>query len=152
MILTPSETLYLISKALNISNEEMLEIYHKDNYKIEEEYLVKILKRKYDKDFTPASYEDLGCFLDALISFKRGKVENKKEQEQELDNNLVLKKLRIALELKEEDLKKIFKDFSKNKISAFFRAKSSEKFKKCSDEVLISFLNELELFYEEKRT
>jgi uncharacterized protein YehS (DUF1456 family) len=61
-----------------------------------------------------------------------------------LDNNTILKKLRIALELKEEDLLAIMKlagvDVSAHELSALFRKKDHRNYKPCMDQFLRNFL------------
>jgi len=61
-----------------------------------------------------------------------------------LDNNAVLKKVRIALQLKEEDMLAIMKlsgvILSKNELSAFFRARDHRNYKECMDQFLRNFL------------
>lgn len=62
-------------------------------------------------------------------------------------NNDVLKKLRIALELKDTDMIEIFKlgefDISKSELSAFFRKKDHKHYRKCGDQILRRFLTGL---------
>lgn len=62
----------------------------------------------------------------------------------ELDNNIILKKLRIALELKEEDLMAIMKlsgvELSRNELSALFRRKGQANYRECMDQFLRNFL------------
>ena len=64
-----------------------------------------------------------------------------------LDNNMVLKKLRIALELKEEDMISIMKlagiELSKNELSALFRKKGQKNYMECMDQFLRNFLTGL---------
>jgi len=64
-----------------------------------------------------------------------------------LDNNMVLKKLRIALELKEDDLIAIMKlagvELSKNELSALFRKKGQKNYMECMDQFLRNFLTGL---------
>jgi uncharacterized protein YehS (DUF1456 family) len=61
-----------------------------------------------------------------------------------LDNNMILKKLRIALELKEEDLIAIMKlagvELSTHELSALFRKKDHRNYKPCMDQFLRNFL------------
>jgi uncharacterized protein YehS (DUF1456 family) len=61
-----------------------------------------------------------------------------------MTNNLVLKKLRIALNFKEDDMLAVFKlaDFevSKPELSAVFRKKGHKNYKLCKDQMLKNFL------------
>jgi uncharacterized protein YehS (DUF1456 family) len=60
------------------------------------------------------------------------------------NNNLILRKLRIALNLKEEDMLAIFalRSFrlSAHELSAFFRNPSQAQYRECKDQVLRNFL------------
>lgn len=65
----------------------------------------------------------------------------------EMDNNEILKKLRIALELKDSDMIEILQlaDFniSKTELNAFFRKEGHRNYKACGDQLLRRFLNGL---------
>ncbi|MBU1079865.1 MAG: DUF1456 family protein, partial [Spirochaetes bacterium] len=67
-----------------------------------------------------------------------------------LDNNMVLKKIRIALELKEEDMIAVMRlagaDLSKNELSALFRKKGQKNYMECMDQFLRNFLSGLARF------
>ena len=86
----------------------------------------------------------LGYFLDGFIVYKRGRRETKpgetKKPDTRLTNNTILKKLRIALELKEEDLLAVLKladvDISKPALSALFRKEGHKNYKECGDQFL----------------
>lgn len=62
-----------------------------------------------------------------------------------MTNNDVIKKLRIALDLKEEDMYEIFDlagyTIGKNELSGIFRKAGHKNYKECRDEVLENFLN-----------
>jgi len=153
MLIHTNDILYRIQKALNLSNEEMLHIYKLENYNMDEKHLDALLKRRKQKGFMLCSYEELGVFLDGLITFKRGPSPKKPSDDEavELTNNLILKKLRIALELKENETEIIFAlaevELSKQQLASLFRKESHKNFKPCSDKLLMSFLEGLDEFY-----
>jgi uncharacterized protein YehS (DUF1456 family) len=64
-----------------------------------------------------------------------------------LTNNDILKKIRVALELKDEDIIHILKlsDFevSKSELGALFRKPDHPNYKECGDQLLRNFLNGL---------
>ncbi|MFI2742257.1 DUF1456 family protein [Zhouia sp. PK063] len=68
-----------------------------------------------------------------------------------MTNNDVLKKLRVALKLRDDDIVEILKlvDFnmSKSEIGAFFRKEDHPKYMLCKDQVLRNFLNGLVIYY-----
>ena len=151
MALDTNEVLYRITKSLSLSLENVLEIYKLENFEITKTHIENILSKRLDKNFEKASYEELGVFLDGFISFKRGKTENKNTKNVELSNNLILKKLRIALELKEPEIEIIFSlaeiELSKQQLSALFRKEGHKNFKLCSYDLLFAFINGLDEFY-----
>ncbi len=104
MLISTNEILYRIQKALNLSVEEMIEAYKLESYTMEPSHLESLLKRRLDKDFMLCSYEELGVFLDGLVTLKRGPSPKKSTDDEavELTNNLILKKLRIALNLRRQ--------------------------------------------------
>ena len=99
------------------------------------------------------SSEDMGIFLDGLVTLKRGPSPKKSDENKvvELTNNLILKKLRIALELKEAETEIIFSlgeaELSKQQLASLFRKEGHKNFKECSDELLMTFLDGLDEFY-----
>ena len=153
MIISTNEILYRIQKALNLTTEEMLEAYKLVDYKMETSHLESLLKRSLDDGFRVASYEELGLFLDGLVTLKRGPSPKKANDDEavELTNNLILKKLRIALELKEAETEIIFGladiELSKQQLASLFRKEGHKNFKECSDELLTAFLDGLDEFY-----
>jgi len=152
MLNLTNEILYKTTKALDLNNKKIIEIYSMGNYNMLPLHLENLLKKSQDDGFEICSYEELGTFIDALIIFKRGKSSKKRDDEViELTNNLILKKLRIALELKESEIEIIFGladiELTKQQLSSLFRNENNKNFKLCSDELLISFLDGLNEFY-----
>ncbi len=153
MSINTNEILFRIKKALNLSDAEMLQAYALESYPMEASHLASLLVRRFDKAFTLCSYEELGVFLDGLITLKRGSSPQKPAEDEalELNNNLILKKLRIALNLKEAETEIIFGladvELSKQQLSSLFRKEGHKNFRVCSDELLLAFLDGLDEFY-----
>ncbi len=67
-----------------------------------------------------------------------------------LTNNDIFKKLRVALELRDDDIVKILKlveyDISKTELSAIFRNEDHPNYKVCGDQLLRNFLNGLVIY------
>jgi len=152
-ITNTNEILYRIQKSLNLTLDEMLQTYALEAYKIEPSHVESLLKRRQDKDFKLCSYEELGVFLDGLVTLKRGPSSKKNSNSEiiELTNNLILKKLRIALELKEPEIEIIFGladiELTKQQLASLFRKEGHKNFKPCSNEHLMAFLEGLDEFY-----
>jgi uncharacterized protein YehS (DUF1456 family) len=153
MVISTNEILYRIQKALHLTTEEMLEAYKLEEYKMDASHLDSLLKRRQEKGFMLCSYEELGVFLDGLVTFKRGPSPKKSTDDAvvELTNNLILKKLRIALELKEAETEIIFGladiELTKQQLASLFRKETHKNFKPCSAELLMAFIEGLDEFY-----
>jgi hypothetical protein len=67
-----------------------------------------------------------------------------------LTNNDIIKKLRVALQLKDDDIIEILKlvdyQISKSELGAFFRHESHVKFMPLQDQILRNFLNGLVIY------
>lgn len=91
----------------------------------------------------------LARFLDGLVLHFRGRNENlpQRSLESRITNNLVLKKLRVAFELKDVDMHAIFAaagfPVSKPELSALFRQGGHKNFRACGDQMLRNFLKGL---------
>ncbi|TJZ73556.1 DUF1456 family protein [Chitiniphilus eburneus] len=93
----------------------------------------------------------LAHFLDGLIVFRRGRDESRPTPEVvwPVSNNTILKKLRVAFELKEDDLHAILAsvefEVSKPELSALFRKEGQKNYRPCGDQFLRNFLKGLTL-------
>ena len=148
-----NDILFKIKTALSLDNKAMLEAYSLAEFDMEEERLINILKKHQDKGYVEATFEELGVFLDGLVLLKRGPSDKVINEDDivALSNNLILKKLRVALELKEPELVIIFAlaelTLTKRQIGSLFRKEGGKNFKVCSDELLMLFLEGLDEFY-----
>lgn len=137
--------------ALDISNPAMIEIFQLSGCTIEQPTLIKLLKKEDEEEFISCSNPLMSLFLDGLIVQKRGRRESDVDQPRKpdasLNNNAILKKLRIALDLKEDDMLTIMKlagvTISKAELSALFRNKGHKHYKECGDQFLRNFLQGL---------
>ena len=137
--------------ALDISNPDMIEMFRLSGCTMEQSTLLKLLKKEDEEEFIPCSNPLLSLFLDGLIVHRRGRREPAAGQvpkgDTSLNNNAILKKIRIALELKEEDMLAILKlagvDISKPELTALFRTKGHKHYKECGDQFLRNFLQGL---------
>jgi len=142
--------------ALTLGNSEMAEIFKLAGHEIQECEILDIIKKEKETGYVECSDSVLSGFLDGLIILKRGPKESSNHQpkvqvEKPLSNNMVLKKLRIALNFKEEDMFEMFKraEFSitKPELSALFRRPGSKNYKACGDQILKKFLHGITVFY-----
>lgn len=68
-----------------------------------------------------------------------------------LTNNDIMKKLRVALQMRDDEIVEVLKlvdyDITKTELSAFFRAEDHPNYKNCGDQVLRNFLNGLVIHF-----
>jgi len=101
--------------------------------------------------FQAMSDSALAHFLDGLIVHLRGRDESQplRPVETRIDNNLVLKKLRVAFQLRDVDLMEIFASagfrVSKSEVGALFRQPGHTNYRRCLDQMLRNFLKGLTL-------
>lgn len=109
------------------------------------------LKKEGDDGYVECSDAVLAHLLDGLIFHLRGKDESRPARpvEKRITNNLVMKKLRVAFELKDVDMHRIFEDagfpVSKPELSALFRQPDHKHYRACGDQMLRNFLKGLTL-------
>ena len=148
-----NDILFKIKTALSLKNSEIVKAYSLVEYTMTEERIDNILKRRQDQGYKEATFEELGLFLDGLVLLKRGESPKKSESDEvvELTNNLILKKLRVAMNLKESELVIIFAlaevTLTKRHIGSLFRKEGGKNFKPASDELLMAFIEGLDEFY-----
>ena len=67
-----------------------------------------------------------------------------------LTNNDILKKLRVALKMRDDDIVKVLAlvdfEISKSELGAFFRSEDHPKYMDCQDQILRNFLNGLIIY------
>ena len=156
--MTKNDILRRVRYALNINDSTMIEIFKLSGHEIEQSGLLDLLKKENEEGYVECRDKVMGFFLDGLIFHKRGKKEIQPGQEKKsgprLTNNAILKKLRIALELKEDDMVGILKladiDISKSELSALFRKEGHRNYKECGDQFLRNFLKGLTIRYRDR--
>ena len=150
-----NELLRSIRDALHLDDATMIRIFREAGREVGPSAIAAFLKKEDEDDYIPCSNPIMGFFLEGLIIHNRGKKEGAETPSEkplpELTNNAVLKKLRIALDLKEEDLIGIFKlagvVISKHELTALFRKKGHKHYKECTDQLLRGFITGLALHH-----
>lgn len=148
-----NDVLRSIRYALDLSDAKVRAIIKLAGCDIEQSDVTNFLKKEEEEGFVECGDEVLVSFLDGLIIHHRGKMEARPDQhkkpESRLSNNTILKKLRVAFELKEEDMHKVLElaglNVSKPELSALFRTKGHKNYRECGDQFLRNFLKGLAL-------
>lgn len=134
--------------ALKLDDKATISIFKLVNYDMEPEYLTSIMKKEQEPGFTVCRDKILSLFLDGLIIKNRGKQKDKEPEVlktgQILTNNEILRKIRIAMTYKDDDIIELLQKAnfkaSKNEISALFRSANHRNYKECGDQFLRNFL------------
>lgn len=143
--MTNNDILRRIRYTFDLKDNAMSEIFLLADLNVKDTQLVSWLKKEDDESFVELSDTELAIFLNGFINFKRGKREGEQPKpEDKLSNNIVFQKLRIALNMKAEDILDVLQliDFrlSKHELSAFFRKPDNKHYRECKDQVLRNFL------------
>lgn len=148
--MTNNDVLRRVRYILDFSDNKMIEIFALSNMEVSTEQVSQWLKKDDDPDYSSCSDIDCAKFLNGLIVEKRGAKDGpSSEPEKRLTNNIIFVKLKIAFNLKAEDIIAILSlaDFnmSKHELSAFFRRPDHKNYRECKDQILRNFLNGLQL-------
>jgi uncharacterized protein YehS (DUF1456 family) len=144
--LNANDILRQIRYALNLRNPQMLEVFKLGEVPITQDQLLSYLTKEGDEGFVGCNTKTLGAFLDGLIIYKRGPRPEgaPAPAPQALDNNLILRKIKIALEHKDTDilaaLQRAGFAFSKTELSALFRKKGHKHYRECKDQILRNYI------------
>lgn len=169
-----NDILIRLRYALDIKDTDMVEIFKLGGIEIAKEDVQKMLYNpkkgddsvmkeeefKITKDMEKCSNVMLESFLNGFIVFKRGVQESRtgEEKKQVLMikdnknvNNIMLKKVKIALDLSSEDMIDILElagvTVSKGELSAVFRKEGHRNYKECGDRYARNFLKGLAIRY-----
>ena len=138
--------------AFDFTDSKMISLFRLGGEEVTREEVSDWLKKEDDPAFKSLHDIKLAVFLNGLINDRRGKKEGEQPKpEKELNNNIIFRKLKIALNLKEEDILAIFSlvgmNISKHEISAFFRSPEQHQYRLCKDQILRNFIQGLQLKY-----
>ena len=169
-----NDILIRLRYALDIKDTDMVKIFKLGGIEIAKEDVQKMLYNpkkgddsvmkeeefKITKDMEKCSNVMLESFLNGFIVFKRGVQESRtgEEKKQVLMikdnknvNNIMLKKVKIALDLSSEDMIDILElagvTVSKGELSAVFRKEGHRNYKECGDRYARNFLKGLAIRY-----
>jgi uncharacterized protein YehS (DUF1456 family) len=151
--MTNNDLLRRLRYALNLDGETIAELCTLGGHEIRPTDVLKLLKKEVENGFAVCDDTMMDSFLDGLIIFRRGAHDPKpgsvKTADMSLNNNLILRKLRIALKLNDEAMLAILGKagvrVSKAELSALFRAEGHRNYKPCGDQLLRNFIRGLTL-------
>lgn len=168
MSMSNNDILIRVRYAMDIKDTDMVEVFKLGGIEVTKEEMRKMLTKSKNSyhDEADNDYEItcnnimLESFLNGFITFKRGKQDPKPGQpdrqvmslkNNESVNNLILKKLKIALALTSEDMLDILEDVgvmvTKGELSALLRKEGHKNYKECGDRYARNFLKGLAVKY-----
>lgn len=158
--MTNNDVLRRVRYALRINDKAMMEIFKLGGMNISLEELTALLSKPEDENFKTCNNKTLDVFLSGLITYKRGPQKNAPEKTEEIPNNkninnYILRKLKIALAFRSEDMIDAFKtggiNMSESELSAIFRRPDHKNYREAGDKYVRIFIKGItELFRGEK--
>lgn len=150
--MTNNDILRRIRYVFDFSDSKMIKLFTLVDVQVTREQISDWLKREEDPAYQNCSDVLLATFLNGLINDKRGKKEGAQpEPEKRLNNNIIFRKLKIALNLKDADILELMSlaglHISKHELSAFFRKPGHKHYRPCKDQILRNFLKGVQIKY-----
>ncbi|WP_353805772.1 DUF1456 family protein [Desulfobacter sp.] len=137
--MTNNDILRRLRYAFDMSEGEMAAIYAHTGTRIPREPVTCWLLQDQDPAFVPCRDKDMARFLNGLIIDRRGTREDGPAPETRLTNNAILLKLKIALNLRTDEVLELLAlggmSLGKSELTAFFRRPDHRHFRRCNDQV-----------------
>lgn len=153
--MTNNDILRRIRYVFDFNDTQMMAIFAMGGYDASRAQISDWLKKIDEPTYQDLADIELAIFLNGLIIDKRGKKEDDSPvPERRLTNNIVLRKLKIALTLQDGDMQDLLglagMKVSKHELSAFFRNPTQPQYRPCEDQLLRNFLRGLQMKYRGK--
>lgn len=153
--MTANDVLRSLRYTLDLSNRHLTDIFRLTGYEVAPDELDGLLKAEDEDGYLACNHAVLTHFLDGLIIQRRGRQNDKPYQAPKgrvrLSNNDILKKIRIAFELHEEEMLETFyladMVVTKQELAALFRKQGHHNYRECGDQFLRNFLKGLAIRY-----
>ena len=150
--MTNNDILRRIRYIFDFNDPKMIAIFGLADHQVTREQISAWLKKDEDPAFEKCGDIHMALFLNGLIIDRRGRKEGPQpEPEKRLNNNIIFRKLKIALDLQADDMLEILGlagvRISKHELSAFFRRPDHKHYRACNDQVLRNFLKGAQLKY-----
>lgn len=153
--MTNNDILRRVRYTFDFDDSQMIALFKLADHDVNREEICNWLKKDDDDLMEELTDRELAIFLNGFIIDKRGKREGPQPKpEDHLTNNMILRKLKIALDLKAEQMLYIFslanRRLSKHELSALFRKPGNKSYEPCMDQYLRNFLSGMQTKYKIK--
>jgi uncharacterized protein YehS (DUF1456 family) len=150
--MTNNDILRRIRYVFDYGDAKMLALFALVDCQVTREQLSTWLKKDDDPAFQLCRDPELASFLNGLIIERRGKQDGPTPQpERRLTNNLIFKKLKIALDLQTDAVLELLElagmPISQHELSALFRKPGHKHYRLCKDQILRNFLKGVQRKY-----
>lgn len=150
--MTNNDVLRRIRYIFDFGDDKMIALFAQAECEVTRAQVSDWLKKEDQDDYQALSDSQLATFLNGLINDRRGKIEGAQPTpETELTNNIIFRKLKIALDLRADDILAIMKladlRMSRHELSAFFRKVGHKHYRECKDQILRNFMKGLQMKY-----
>jgi uncharacterized protein YehS (DUF1456 family) len=147
-----NDILRRIRYTFDFCDSKMIAIFNLADHQVTRGQISDWLKKEEDPGYQICSDTLLATFLNGLIIDKRGKKKGPQPKpEERLTNNMIFRKLKIALDLQAEEILKMMElaelRISKHELSAFFRRPDHKHYRECKDQILRKFIKGMQLKY-----
>lgn len=150
--MTNNDILRRLRYVFNYDDNSMMSMFALAGEPASRAEISSMLKPETDPDHLVCTDARLSEFLNGLISARRGRKDGAQPApETRLTNNRIFTKLKIALDLKADDILAMMQKagftMSKHELSALFRSPTHKHYRQCQDQALRNFLKGMQLTY-----
>jgi uncharacterized protein YehS (DUF1456 family) len=142
-----NDVLRSVRHMLNVHDDSLAAIVRLGGAHVTSDEITAYLKREEEPGYRACPNSVMASFLDGLIIHRRGPRDGPRPVEAHVTNNTVLKKLRVAFELRDDDVVAMMTAagfaVSKPEMNALFRAPGHPNYRACGDQFLRNFLKSL---------
>ncbi len=150
--MTNNDLLRRLRYNFDFSDDQMMKIFALAEVEVTRAQISDWMKKDDDPAWKSLDDKKFATCLNGFINLKRGKREGPQPKpEKNLNNNIIFRKLKIALNLRDDDILEMFKladlEVSKHEISALFRKPGQSQYRQCKDQFLRNFIYGMQLKY-----
>lgn len=150
--MTNNDILRRLRYNFDLNDDQMMALFTLGGMEASRSEVSDWLKKDDHPDYVEITDKAFASFLNGLIIEKRGKRDGPQaEAEDRLTRNMIFMKLKIALNLKADDVLEILGlvgfSISKHELSALFRKPGHKHYVECKDQLLRNFIHGLQIKY-----